>query len=152
MGFAVLLNRGVEAVLSERASLDAAIGAPRAEAAVAALVRLPAVLEALNELAWSASASPRARAALTVVMAYGLRTKNLIPAQGDALVYGLLDDAYLAFFAAGELAEPLAGFDHAEVSRHRAALAATLPAGVVSQLEGQATTALDEIESYAKEA
>lgn len=150
MGLAVLLERGVRMLRAERSALDDQIGADRADAALAALDRLPDVLSSLNELAWREDAAPRHRAALTVVMSYGLQTDNLIPARDGRVLLGVLDDAYLAYFAAAQVPGELSGITAEDVAGARQALAAALPVEIVASLERKLTAALDEIQAFAE--
>lgn len=150
MGLTVLIEHGVQAIKSNRSQLEAQVGVGLATSALLALDKLPAVLSGLNELAWQESALPRDRAALTVVMSYGLRTEDLIPAVGDNTLLGVLDDAYLAFFAAAHVHQALPGISAEQIKTGTASLAAVLPTGIRARLERELIGALDEIEAVAK--
>ena len=143
------MEHGVRALKAERAILEKQIGATRADAALLALDKLPTVLGGLNELAWQEHTTQRSRAALTVVMAYGLRTDDLLPAAGENLLLGVLDDAYLAFYAATHCGQALPGISAEEIRVGAAALLAALPVEIVPRLERQLHAALDEIEAFA---
>lgn len=150
MGLAVLIEHGVRSLSKDRTALEQEIGRERAAAALTALGKLPAVLSGLNALAWAADATPLDRAALTVVVSYGLKTNDLVPARGERTLLGVLDDAYLAFCAAARVRGPLPDLTREEITVGVTALAAALPGEVVEQLEHDLSTALSEIEAYTK--
>lgn len=147
MGLELLIARGVHALLHERhGELERVLGnAALAAGAGEALAALPTLLVGLNQFAWSEDASPRARAALSVVLAYGLKVDDLIPAHGHHTMLGVLDDAYLAFAAAMMIDVPVAGLAPEKVARMRDDLRAALPKDVTAELERMLDQALNAV-------
>jgi hypothetical protein len=147
MGFEILIERGVRVLCEERAGeLRELLGDEhKARAAEDALAFLPRVLTALNEIAWNESASVSARALLSVVMGYGLKTGNLIPAEGNRILLGVLDDAYIAFYAADQVAALLPAVGVDGLRRHLAALKKALPGDIVAELERMVDMTLAEV-------
>lgn len=125
------------------------MGPTPAASALAALRDLPAVLQGLDELAWRDDAAPRDRAAFTVVMSYGMKTNNRIPAIGDRRLLGVIDDAYLAFHAAASVRTEVPGVPAERIRDGVTALAAALPADVTEALRNDLRVALDAIEAVA---
>lgn len=147
MGLAVLLELGIEALAEERSALEEEVGIATAASALAALRDLPAVLQGLDELAWREDVQPRDRAAFTVVVSYGMKTLNRIPAVGSRRLLGIIDDAYLAFHAAASVRSELPGVPVDRIRDGEAALAATLSTEVREALSNDLRAALDAIDA-----
>lgn len=146
MGFIVMIARGIDVIsLEERSRLISQIGLKAADAAIAALSGLPVVLDALYRVAWLPEATPRDRAIFMVVMTYGFQTEDLVPALGENLLRGLLDDAYLAYAGAASAQASKQALPNLEEGL--TALRQALQNDVILKLDRQLVHALDEIET-----
>jgi hypothetical protein len=152
MGFAVLIEHGLRALATERPRLEQQVGVDAAAAALAAIEHLPSVLLALNELAWQETSRPRDRAVFTVVMSHGMKTDDRLPATGEQLLLGVMDDAYLAFFAARDIDGGVPGVSREQLERCTDAVAAILPVGMADALQRDLQLALDAVDALTPEA
>lgn len=137
MALALLLQRGIDALGTEhRAGLVRVVrDGQQVDAVLAALGYLPATLTSLAEVAWREDASTLTRSVLPVVLSYGFKKGNLIPAEEGQPLLGIVDDAYLALYAATRIVDLLPGLSSDALLAHTTALKDALPDGVADELE-----------------
>ncbi len=147
MGLELLIERGIKALRVERSGeLRELLGdEKRAHDAEEALAILPTALTALDELAWDDDATTSERAIISVVMGFGLKAGSLIPAEDGKILLSVLDDAYIALYAAERAEAHLRGIDIGELRRHRANLRSALPIAVITELENMVDETLQGI-------
>lgn len=147
MAFALLLQHGIETLgKAHRAELSAVVrDQSRVDAVLAALSYVPVTLTALAEVAWAENASILARSVLLVVLGYGFKKGNLVPAEEGKPLLGVVDDAYIALFGATRIVDLLGGVQRDQLLEHAAALREALPLGVADELEAMIEYSLKQV-------
>ncbi len=145
MSLGLLLTLGLREARSQgEAAFRGQVG-DAAGPALDALTQLPSVLTALDRIAWDVDAPLAARALLPSVATYLLREDDVVPAVGEDLVLGLVDDAYFAFHLAAQATALLEGIEPQDLHAWIGALGAALPDEARDELDATIQEAVTDL-------